>query len=190
VAALAVCCLCTKWRCSLARGIQQQQWVQPEEAASALRHGRHCAQQQRAATRHHPRQRMVASYRRSGQVPCISWATEQIGGRLRPCDGLGPSANANINIGSISFHRNAKNDTWHRRRGHLNESSMKTLRDQRDSAVLFEGNVSPCKTFALGKCTKQTSWDINGHYYRTILTCLHRLRREFQVERLGRFTIH
>ena len=44
-----------------------------------------------------------------------------------------------------------KADTWHRRLRHLNESSMKTLRDQPHSAVSFEGNISPCKTCALGK---------------------------------------
>ena len=44
-----------------------------------------------------------------------------------------------------------KADTWHRRLGHLNESSMKTLRDQQDSEVSFEGNISPCKTCAPGK---------------------------------------
>ena len=44
-----------------------------------------------------------------------------------------------------------KANTWHRRLGHLNESSMKTLRDQPGSGVSFEGNISPCKTRALGK---------------------------------------
>ena len=44
-----------------------------------------------------------------------------------------------------------KADTWHRRLGHPNESSIKTLRDQPDSGVSFEGNNSPGKTRALGK---------------------------------------
>ena len=44
-----------------------------------------------------------------------------------------------------------KADTWHRRLGHPNESSIKTLRDQPDSGVSFEGNNSPCETRALGK---------------------------------------
>ena len=44
-----------------------------------------------------------------------------------------------------------KADTRHRHLGHLDESSMKTLRDQPDSGVSFEGNISPCKTCALGK---------------------------------------
>ena len=52
---------------------------------------------------------------------------------------------------SISSHCNKKSDTWHRRLGHLNEGSVKTLRDQPDSGVSFEGNISPCKTCALGK---------------------------------------
>ena len=44
-----------------------------------------------------------------------------------------------------------KAETWHRRLRHLNESSMKTLRNQPDSGVSLEGNISPCKTCALGK---------------------------------------
>ena len=44
-----------------------------------------------------------------------------------------------------------KADTWHRRLGHPNECSIKTLRDQPDSGVSFEGNNSPCETRALGK---------------------------------------
>ena len=42
-------------------------------------------------------------------------------------------------------------DTWHRHLRNLNQSSLKTPRNQPDSGVAFEGNITPCKTCALGK---------------------------------------
>ena len=44
---------------------------------------------------------------------------------------------------------------WHRRLGHLNEASMKTLRDTPGSGVQFQEGLKPCDTCKLGKSAQR-----------------------------------
>eukprot|EP00752_Nemacystus_decipiens_P006651 g5979.t1 len=46
-------------------------------------------------------------------------------------------------------------EKWHRRLGHLNEASMKTLRSKPGSGVKFQDALQPCKTCKLGKSAQQ-----------------------------------
>ena len=44
---------------------------------------------------------------------------------------------------------------WHQRLGHINEASMKTLRDQPGTGVSFKDPLTPCGTCALGKSAQK-----------------------------------
>ncbi len=50
---------------------------------------------------------------------------------------------------------NEDTEKWHRRLGHLNEASMKTLRSKPGSGVKFQDALKPCQTCKFGKSAQQ-----------------------------------